>query len=40
MKWIVCSCCQYLIEYSDADVELGGYPHIRCPICNSWIPLF
>jgi hypothetical protein len=40
MKWIACQDCRFLVKYSDEDVSNEGYPHIRCPFCESWIPLF
>lgn len=35
-----CPRCAHTSEYDDSDVILMPWPHVVCPLCGEWIPLF
>lgn len=36
---VVCDCGRAW-EFEDYEYELQPWPHVTCPTCGAWIPLF
>ena len=37
---VVCEFCEASISFEDADICIEPFPHVGCPCCGHWIPLF
>lgn len=37
---INCCGCGYQFVYDDAEICVDPWPHVDCPLCGTWVPLF